>query len=134
MARKAYPSDLSEEEWKMMEVYVPAAKSGGRPAEHSRREIVNAILYVLRTGCGWEYVPHDFPAWQTVYDYFNQWKMAGVWEAANAALTKQSRQRQGREISPSLGIIDSQSAATTEKGGRKVLTLTNTLKAVNDIL
>jgi putative transposase len=117
MQRTAYRSDLNDAEWKVLERYIPQVLSGGRPAEYSRREIVNGILYVLRTGCGWEYLPHDFPPWKTVYYYFRQWRQAGVWENANAALTGQSRVREGREVSPSLVIIDSQSAQTTEKGG-----------------
>lgn len=117
MERKAYPSDLSDREWDVLKAYVPEPLPGGRPSEHSRREIVNGILYVLRTGCGWEYLPHDLPPCKTVYDYFRQWKRSGVWEKANAALTSQSRIEQGREASPSLAIIDTQSVQTTEKGG-----------------
>ena len=117
MSRKVYRSDLNEEEWRVLEPYIPKELAGGRPTEYSGREIVNGIIYVLRTGCGWEYLPHDFPPWKTVYYYFRQWKRAGVWEAANAALTTQSRVQEGRESSPSLAIIDSQSAQTTEKGG-----------------
>lgn len=117
MPRRAYPSDLTEAEWEVLQPFIPKPLSGGRPAEHERREIVNAILYVLRTGCGWDYLPHDFPPAKTVYDYFRQWRKSGLWERVNAALTQQSRQRQGREAEPSLGIIDTQSAQTTEKGG-----------------
>src|SRR5215468_8793543 len=101
MERKSYPSDVTDQEWEILKEYIPAARSGGRPAEHSRREIVNAIMYVLRTGCGWEYLPHDFPAAKTVYAYFRQWKRAGVWERANAGLRGQVRQAAGREVSPS---------------------------------
>ncbi len=117
MERKAYRSDLNDGEWQVLEGFIPQPLQGGRPSEHSRREIVNGILYVLRTGCGWAYLPHDFPPWKTVYDYFRQWKRAGVWEKANASLTRQSRLAQGREATPSLAIIDSQSVQTTEKGG-----------------
>lgn len=117
MDRPVYPSDLSDAEWEVWRPYIPEPLPGGRPAQHTRREIVNAILYVLRTGCAWEYLPHDFPPYKTVYDYFRQWRRSGVWERANAALTRQSREAQGREAEPSLGIIDTQSAPTTEKGG-----------------
>lgn len=117
MKRARYPSDLTDEQWAILEPYIPKPLPGGRPAKHERREIVNAILYVLRTGCGWEYLPHDLPPWSTVYWYFRRWKRAGVWEAANAALTEHARRAAGRESTPSLGIIDTQSAQTTEKGG-----------------
>jgi transposase len=117
MTRQSYPSDLSDREWAVLKAYIPEPLPGGRPAEYSRREIVNAILYVLRTGCGWEYVPHDLPPWKTVSYYFREWQRTGRWEEANAALTRQARERVGREASPSLGIIDSQSVQTTEKGG-----------------
>ena len=79
--------------------------------------IVNGILYVLRTGCGWEYLPHDLPPWKTVYDYFRQWSQSGVWEAVNGTLTQTDRQRVGREPDPSAIILDTQSVKTTEKGG-----------------
>lgn len=133
MTRKAYPSDLSDGEWGILEPYIPAPKAGGRPAEHARREIVNAIRYVLRTGCAWEYLPHDFPPYTTVYDYFRHWSQAGIWETANAALREQARRRAGREPSPSVAIIDSQSVKTTEKGGPKATTITKRSKAENAI-
>lgn len=117
MERAPYPSDLSDQQWAIIEPYIPKPLPGGRPATHERREIVNAILYVLRTGCGWEDLPHDLPPWSTVYWYFRQWRRAGVWEAATAALTQQARRAAGRESTPSLGIIDTQSVQTTEKGG-----------------
>ncbi len=122
MTRKAYPSDVSDAEWALLEPYIPAALRGGRPARHDRREIVNAIRYVLRTGCAWEYLPHDFPPAKTVFDYFNRWSKSGVWEQANAGLREQVRRRTPspngpREASPSRAIIDSQSVKTTEKGG-----------------
>jgi transposase len=117
MERKQYPSDVSEKEWEILKGFIPEPLAGGRPAQHPRREIVNAIRYILRTGCGWEYLPHDFPPWKTVYDYFRQWQEAGVWERANACLREQVRQAEGRQASPSAAVIDSQSAKTTEKGG-----------------
>ena len=117
MDRKPYPSDVTDREWALLEPYIPAPLAGGRPAEHNRREIVNAIRYVLRPGCGWEYLPHDFPPAKTVYDYFRQWSKAGIWEQANAGLREAARRQAGRENEPSAAIIDSQSVKTTEKGG-----------------
>jgi len=117
MERPHYRSDVTEAEWAILKEYIPAPLPGGRPASNNRREIVNAIFYVLRTGCGWEYLPHDFPKWKTVYDYFRQWRQAGIGEQANTALRERLRQQEGRETSPSLAIIDSQSAQITEKGG-----------------
>lgn len=115
--RRAYPSDLSDVEWALLEPLVPAPKTGGREPIHSRREIVNAIFYVLRSGCQWRMLPHDFPPWETVYDYFRRWRDSGVWESINQALREKVRQRAGREKTPSAVIIDSQSVRTTEKGG-----------------
>jgi len=91
MPRKAYPTDLKDKEWAVIEPYVPKPKTGGRPAEHSRREIINAIAYVLRSGCAWRLMLHDLPPWSTVYDYFRQWRIDGTWEHINTALREKLR-------------------------------------------
>ena len=88
-ARKGYPLDLRNEEWALLEPLVPAVKSGGRPARHTRREIVNAILYVVQGGNQWRALPHDLPPWQTAYTYFRLWRNAGTWETIHSAVREQ---------------------------------------------
>src|SRR5690606_12784953 len=113
---RSYATDLSDEEWSVVVDLIPRPRSGGRPAKWSRREILNAILYVLKTGCPWHLLPHDFPPYSTVFWYFRRWRKEGVWEQLNTALREQVRQQMGRNAQPSAVIIDSQSVKTTEKG------------------
>ena len=115
--RASYPSDLSDKQWAMIASSIPAAKPGGRSRKTDPREIVNAIFYVLRTGCSWRSLPHDFPKWQLVYVYFRQWEQDGLWQRLNDQLREAVRQQAGREKQPSAAIIDSQSVKTTQKGG-----------------
>lgn len=117
MERRRYPSDLTDAEWSILEPMIPPPKPGGRPATLDRREILDAIFYVLRTGCPWRMLPHDFPPWSTVYDFFRKWRDSGLWEEMNDALRTQVRVKAGRARCPSVAIMDSQSARTTEKGG-----------------
>jgi transposase len=127
--RKAYPSDLRDAEWALLESLVPAVKRGGRPggrpARHSRREIVNAILYVVRGGNQWRAMPHDLPPWQTAFYYFRIWRNEGTWEQIHTALRERSRRRLGREATPSAAILDSQSVKTSQRGARAASTSTS---------
>src|SRR6478735_99570 len=116
-ARTAYPSDLDRAEWAQLERVIPPPKKGGRPAKHDRREIVNALLYVARTGCQWRALPHDFPPWTIAYWYFRAWKKDGTLDRLMAELRGDLRRAEGRQRQPTAAIIDSQSVRTTEKGG-----------------
>ncbi len=119
MARKDYPTDLTDEQWKILQPLIPPAKPGGRPRRTNIREVINAIFYLLRAGCAWRLLPHDFPPWQTVYTYFRQWKKDGTWKTIHDTLHNECRKQDGREVEPSASILDSQSVKTTEKGGLK---------------
>ena len=128
---KRYTSDLTDSQWAILEPLVPPPKRGGRPRTVNMREVFNGIFYVLKTGCQWGNLPGDFPAYSTVFDYYNQWRKDKVWGQLNAALREQVRQVEGREATPSAAILDSQSVKTTEKGGLVAMMAPNTSRAVN---
>src|SRR5258706_5805359 len=109
-------TDLSDAEWAGLEPLLPRARSA-RPRYHSLRTIVNALLYVLRTGCAWRLLPADWPAWQTVYYYLRKWRRDGTLERLHTVLRAQLRVALGRDAQPSAGSVDSQSVKTTSVGG-----------------
>lgn len=122
MPRRPYPSDMTEAQWSYLEPLLPAVRPGGRPRAHPLREIVDAMRYVLRTGCQWRALPHEYPPWQTVYHYVRAWRLDGTWERLNDELREEVRARAGRNRQPSAAILDSQSVRTTEKGGHAAIT------------
>lgn len=114
--RQPYPSDMTDAQWELLADLFPEAKTG-RPREVSIRDVVDAIFYVNRTGVQWRYLPHDFPRWDVVYSYFRKWGKDGTWVKVQRVLREGVRQTAGREATPSLACVDSQSVKGTECGG-----------------
>ena len=136
-----YPTDVTDEQWAIMEPLLPPQKTEGRtgrPREYAHREIVNGIFYVLRTGCTWDMMPHDLPPWRTCNHYFSRWRNDGTWKTVHDTLRERLRVQSGRNATPSAAVLDSQSVKTAEKGGLKnrallVMMRQSTSKDVNAI-
>jgi putative transposase len=130
--RKPYPTDLTDQEWAFIAPYVPTAKPGGRPEKYPKREILDGIFYILRGGCAWRLLPHDFPPWQIVYQYLWRWKQDGTWQVMHDRLRGDIRVAAGTQRQPSAGIIDSQSIKTTEQGGSAAMMPGSRSRAASD--
>jgi putative transposase len=120
-SRKRYPTDLTDEQWAIVEPLLPQPKNPGRgrgrPLKYSKRDILDAMFYVTKGACTWRMLPHEFPSWRIVYWYFGVWRDDGTLERINAELVKQVRIKKGRNPRPSAVILDSQAVKSTAKGG-----------------
>jgi putative transposase len=119
MERTPYPTDLTDEQWKLIEPMLPDAKPGGRPRETNLREVLNALFYLVRSGCQWRMIPHEFPPWKTCYNYYRAWIDSGTWDEIVVVLRTEVRKEAGRNEQPRVAAIDSQSVKTTEQGGEE---------------
>jgi transposase len=118
-SQQAYPTDLNDTEWAQIAPYLPEASTTGAPRKHSWRILMNAIFYVVKNGCVWRALPHDFPAWKTVYHYFRLFQKTGLWEQINTQIREAVREKEGKEPQASAMIVDAQSAKSAE-GGEKL--------------
>jgi putative transposase len=119
MERTPYPTDLTDEQWKLVEPFLPEAKPGGRPRETNLRKVLNALFYLVRSGCQWRMIPHEFPPWKTCYNYYRAWIASGTWNEIVFMLRLEVRAQAGRKDQPRVAAVDSQSVKTTEQGGEQ---------------
>ena len=132
--RARYPSDLTDSQWAVISPMLPNATPGGRPRKADKREIVEAILYLLRAGCAWRLLPHDFLPWQTVYYYLRRWEREGAWAGVLHTLVMADRERAGWEASPSAAVLDSQTIWTADqKGGARATMPANASRGASGI-
>jgi putative transposase len=117
--KRSYSTNLTDPEWECLKPHIPPPNKRGRPRVHTTREILDAVFYMLKSGCPWRLLPRDFPPWKTVYCWFRRWRIDGTWEQLNATLRERVRTSLGRNAQPSAGIVDSQAAKTTGVGGEQ---------------
>jgi len=117
MNKQRYPTDLTDRQWHCISPLVPSANPGGRPRSLDMHEVINAILYILVTGCQWRMLPHDYPKWQSVYAYFKKWRDDATWQRIHDTLRAEVRRQAGRHKHPTAGCLDSQSVKTTQVAG-----------------
>ena len=136
MARTLYPSDLTNEQWSIIEPLIPPAEPGGRHRKVNMREVVNGVLYLNRTGCSWRMLPHEFPPWGTVHYYYRRFRLDGSWQIIHDKLREKARRQVGKKPTPSAAILDSQSVKTAapQKGGRTDTTRARRSPAENGML
>jgi len=115
IAAKIFPSDLTKEQWVLVEPLIPQCKPNGRPRTVDMENVLDAILYICRTGCQWRYLPEKYPPRSTVYEYFSQWQNGGIWDEINTALREQVRVQADRKPTPTASIIDSQTVKSTQE-------------------